>query len=758
MNHGPFLRALVFASVAGLLAGCHTDPNVRKQKYLVSGNRYSAQGDYRAAAIQYENSLKADKNFADAHYALGKAYLHMGAYGAALREFSRTVDLQPLNYHARLDLGGMLFAAGRTEDAYRQASAVLKSHPDNPDVHALLSAIAERKGDRSKALAEIQRALELDPNRSGFYDNLAALQRRDPSQAGLAEANLKKAIAVDSKSVDAKLLLSGFYLDANRMAEAEQAARDAIQTDPHSIAARTNLAQIYLKEGKQGQAVEVLRQASQDLAGDPQGVRLLADYYTASGQFENARTEFARLVSAYPKNDDLRKGYLRALIQVRDYATARTEATELLKEDSKDPEIVGLNGIIELNDGHASDAVSALEDGARDFPQDTFIQYWLGMAALAKGDTALAEKSFQQVVSVKPGAIDALSQLAQLAERQGNANLLSDVAGKAITALPSLPAGYVWRAEVEMHNSDANKAEADLETAIHLSPRNPEPYLELGELRFSQKRFAEGVNLLRQALESDPNLVPAARLLVGYYLYNKQPQQSIELLDAQIQKVPGNSGMLDLLGAVQVQQNKLDDAAATIQKAMKLNPADAEAATLFVRIAVQQGKIGNAISSWQQWTVAHPKDANAMALLGTLEQSNGNKQGAERDYQRALQIQPQQPVAANNLAYLMLEDGGNPDVALSLAQLARRAMPNSPNTADTLAWAYYSKGAYAFARDLLEGAVKSDPGSAAMEYHLGMVYMKMQNKHDAALHLNRAASLGHGTPVATDAEKALQQL
>lgn len=758
MKQHPFFRSLVLLSVAGLLAGCHTDPTVRKQKYFVSGNRYSAQGDYRAAAIQYENSLKADKNFADAHFALGKAYLHMGAYGAAVREFSRTVDLQPSNYQAQLDLGELLFAAGKIDDAYKQANAVLTKHPNDADVHALLSAVDERKGDQAKALAEIRRALDIAPNRSEFYDNLALLQRRDPSQVSLAEANFKKAVALDPKSVDAELLLSGFYLDTNRIPEAEKAARDAVITDPKNVAARSALAQVFVKEGDQGQVVKVLRQASQDLASDPRGVRLLADYYAASGQLENARAEFARLASNYPKNMQLRKAYLRALIQVHDYVNARSVAAQLMKQDSNDPETVGLNGIVELSEGRPSDAVAALEDGATSFPQDTFIHYWLGMAALAKGDTDLAEKSFQQVLDVRPGALDALVQLAQLAQRQGNVNLLSEVAAKAVTAVPNSPTGYVWRAEVEMHENDTAKSEADLQTAIHLAPRNPQPYLELGELRFSQRRFAEGEALLQQALEYDPDLVPAMRLLVSYDLYRKQPQKAFVLLNEQIDKRPQNTGMLDLLATMQIQQNRLDEAAATAQRAMKLNPADAEAATLFVRTAVQQGKMASAIKSWQQWTTAHPNDANAMALLGTLEQTNGNRQSAEQEYRHALQIQPQQPVAANNLAYLMLEDGGNPDVALSLAQIARRAMPNSPNTADTLAWAYYSKGTFAFARDLLEGAIKSDPSSAAMEYHLGMVYAKMQKRRDAQLHLNRAIALGHGTQVASDAQKALQKL
>jgi hypothetical protein len=48
-----FLGDHVLFVAAALLAGCHGDPNVRKQKYLESGKRYSAEGKYREAAIQF---------------------------------------------------------------------------------------------------------------------------------------------------------------------------------------------------------------------------------------------------------------------------------------------------------------------------------------------------------------------------------------------------------------------------------------------------------------------------------------------------------------------------------------------------------------------------------------------------------------------------------------------------------------------------------------------------------------------------------
>ena len=47
--------------------GCHRDPNVRKQKYLESGQHYEKDGKYKEAVIQFSNALKIDRNFGAAH-------------------------------------------------------------------------------------------------------------------------------------------------------------------------------------------------------------------------------------------------------------------------------------------------------------------------------------------------------------------------------------------------------------------------------------------------------------------------------------------------------------------------------------------------------------------------------------------------------------------------------------------------------------------------------------------------------------------
>jgi tetratricopeptide (TPR) repeat protein len=748
---------MLFVAVA-LLAGCHGDPNVRKQKYLESGKRYSAESKYKEAAIQFQNALKIDKNYPDAHYELAQAYVHLGQFSAAYGELARTVALQPTNYKARIDLGNLLLAGGKIDDAQAQANAVMAAQPNNPDVHAMLGAIAAKRGQKDQALNELHRALELDPNRAAFHEDLALLQAGDPTKTSSVEDELKKAVALDPKSVNAKLLLAAFYAKSSRWQEAEKTSWDAVATDPKSLSARESLTRIILKQGDQPRAEQVLRQASKDLADDPQGVRILADYYAGSGQMDKAKAEFASLSAKYPKNISVQKGYIRVLLEVKDYATAQKVVTELMKKNAKDPEVAGLNGIVLLNNGKASDAVNALMDATKNFPKDAFLQYWLGKAALSKGDSDLAEKSLRQAADLNPSRLDAEEELARIAAQRGDMNLLSDVADKTIAAAPRFPGGYVWRSLVEVSRNSPDKAEADLKTAMSVAPQSPQAYLELGKIRFTQKRFPEGVALLEQALQYDPNSVVAVRLLVSYDLYQKQPDKALARLNAQIDKSPKNSGLYDLLAQLQIQNKNLDQAAATAQKAIQLNPNDGEAVVLFAQIQVQRGQVANAIGAWEQWSKAHPNDAGSYAILGTLEEARGDIGKAETYYKKSLQIQPEQALAANNLAYRMLENGENADVALTLAQTARRAMPNSPKTADTLAWAYYHKGTYAFARDLLEDAVKTDPNNAAMQYHLGMVYSKLSDKNNAVVHLKKAISLAPDSPAGKDAKTVLQGL
>jgi Tfp pilus assembly protein PilF len=238
---------LTVSLALGLTVGCHRDPNKQKQQYLASGKRYADQGKFKEATIQFANALKVDRNFAEAHYQLSKVLIKQGSMLPAYGELMRTVDLQPANVPARIDLGNLLVAGRQPVKAAEQANAVLAIDPNNADALALLSSVAIANGDRAEALVEIQKALAIDPNRASFHASLGFLQSADPATSAAGEDQLRKAVSLDSKNVAAHLVLASLLQKKGDIQGAEDQMKAAIAGDPKNVMARASLAELYLR-------------------------------------------------------------------------------------------------------------------------------------------------------------------------------------------------------------------------------------------------------------------------------------------------------------------------------------------------------------------------------------------------------------------------------------------------------------------------------------------------------------------------------
>jgi tetratricopeptide (TPR) repeat protein len=105
----------------------------------------------------------------------------------------------------------------------------------------------------------------------------------------------------------------------------------------------------------------------------------------------------------------------------------------------------------------------------------------------------------------------------------------------------------------------------------------------------------------------------------------------------------------------------------------------------------------------------------------------------------------------------MIEHGESVNVALTLAQTARRGLPNLPNSADTLGWAYYHNGAFSVAAPLFEDAVKKVPENLAYHYHLGLAYQKLNDLVRARTEFEKTINLDPKSALANEARRALSQ-
>ena len=262
---------------------------------------------------------------------------------------------------------------------------------------------------------------------------------------------------------------------------------------------------------------------------------------------------------------------------------------------------------------------------------------------------------------------------------------------------------------------------------IAASPQSSIGYIQLGLLRTQQKRWADAANLFQQALARDPSSLQAQEALSQLDFLRGQPGAAITRLQQQVEKSPNNAGYVYMLGQALLRNNQPAEAEKYFARSAELDTSNLAPITALAAVQAAQGKNDDAIASYKRSIAMAPTNAQLLVSLASVYETKGDWQQAQTIYQQALNIQSDNAAAANNLAYLLLEHGGDPNLALSLAQTGRKGLSNLPNSADTLAWAYYHTGAYSSAAPLLEDAVKKVPNNPTYQYHLGMVYQKLND-------------------------------
>jgi Flp pilus assembly protein TadD len=225
-----------------------------------------------------------------------------------------------------------------------------------------------------------------------------------------------------------------------------------------------------------------------------------------------------------------------------------------------------------------------------------------------------------------------------------------------------------------------------------------------------------------------------------------------------VKKVPISSDLQFLLGETLIANHRTVEAQQALEKAVELDKFNVQAFFLLAQLQEAAGHPDDAISILERSIHDNPQDVRPCLNLGAFEERRGDWQKAQDLYKKALQIQPNQPTAANNLSYLLLEHGGDLGYAVSLAQTARAGMPDSANAADTLGWAHYKLGSYDSAIRLFQEAARKTPQNAIYQYHLGLAYAKANKVELARASFQRALKLDPNSSRVNDIRQALAAL
>lgn len=125
-----------------------------------------------------------------------------------------------------------------------------------------------------------------------------------------------------------------------------------------------------------------------------------------------------------------------------------------------------------------------------------------------------------------------------------------------------------------------------------------------------------------------------------------------------------------------------------------------------------------------------PKDPYLWQYLGDLNLKFYNNQEAIYSYKKALDINPDNSVVLNNLAYTLLstdEKNESINAAIEFAKRSIELMPSSMASRDTLAWAYYKQKRYTEALETIEILYRNQKEiSPEIDFHYAAILNEMR--------------------------------
>lgn len=349
-----------------------------------------------------------------------------------------------------------------------------------------------------------------------------------------------------------------------------------------------------------------------------------------------------------------------------------------------------------------------------------------GVQALKAGRLEDAKKAFQVALKANPRSVEAQLGLAELAfQARDEAEALRWLQ-QAEKLDPQRADTQLLLGRFHMLRKQPDKAEPALRKALQLNPKGIAERMLLAELLLQRKAARDALPLLEQVAQLEPQHAPAqygmglAQLQLGNAAEAERRLREAARLD------PGNVQPLLALARAQPAS-----AEATLAEVLKRQPQNYEALMLLAQRQLQAQDKTAARDNLRKAAAANAKAAEPLVQLAMLDEADGKRSEARRQYLAAVERDPFQPVALNNLVMMGLADQEDPGRLELMARRAVKALPDSAAVHDTLAQTLRARKDKTGALAAGEQAVKLAPKDAAMRLHLAEL-QQWNGKRDAA--------------------------
>ena len=250
-----------------------------------------------------------------------------------------------------------------------------------------------------------------------------------------------------------------------------------------------------------------------------------------------------------------------------------------------------------------------------------------------------------------------------------------------------------------------------LNLALYLDPDHPLVLLSLGDLYETLKKPERAIETFARLPAGSP-LKRSAEIQRALNLDQlERTDEARERLTSLAQKYPGDLETLTALGNVLRARKHYTEAIDVYSRAVAIVKAPTR----------------------QHWTLFY--------FRGICYERAKQWPPAEKDFQKALELNPDQPQVLNYLGYSWVDQGINLDPGLEMIKKAVELRPKDGYIIDSLGWAYYRLGRHEDAVKELERAIELRPEDPTINDHLGDAYWKVGRELEARFQWSHARDL-----------------
>lgn len=743
------------------VVGCSKDPRAERDKYFANAQKYLDAKKYEEASIEYRNAIRLDKGHIPSYLGIAKAFQQMGRPQDAIATYQEILRLDGKNVQAKLRLGEyMLIAGTRNPDIFKQAQQmaeeVLQAEPENIEALILLGNVHSGRNETAKAVPLYEKALSLEPSNLSATLNLAAVQLRN-KDAAHAEETFKRALEQHPKDIQPYLAIAAFYSSAGRLQDAENQLKKAFDLAPSDSRSLYALSNYYLATKRVEEAENVFRQAMARKPEDREPRWGLADFFLRQRNLDKA-IEALNDVLKLNKND------APALLRLAEIHMGRNEdakAEEFIKRtlaaNKGDANAHFLQGRILRRRQQYDPAMAEFESAIKFDPMLAPAYLEKANILIMRGDLEQCESTLKEVLQRNRDYVPARGAYAKLLAIRQKPKEALEQAQEVLAVLPDNEDALGARADALRLSGRLQESRNDWIRLCERQPKNAAYVHRLGVVEIMLGNKPAAMAAFRKALDLSPGFSAAINDMVYLYLRDKQYDAALAELDRIGKSSQSQDEVCKFRGQVYLAKGDIAAGEAEFKKAVQLNPKNYQIYILLAQLNLRRNNVAQAIKEVDRAIAQNNKFAPAYLQKAYYLSVAGDSSGAAEYYRKALVLDPDNAIAANNLAWMLCEENNNLNEALTLARAAKKKLPDEPEVAETLGWIYYKLKNYTLAADQLLFSVNNRKQPTAENYYrLGMALHAKGDAYHAKQTLRKSLELNSTFPGAEEARKIIR--